>query len=468
MNFGYSYHNTLEEHRGTLDGYDNATLREYVTMLSHEPFVTQRQAAEWLGISKQDLLDLNTVIRNDEILQDYIQHSGIGKKYYKNTILPLFATGKIQASILNEYSYPERIGLYTGFSCMFYCNFCGRNYNEKYDRKLADESFAMFTRMIDEDPKTDWNWRNRLRISGGVEPLTNPLTNNIITHGAEQGYNVQLYTNGYLLSDRYCNDNPGIFDLGALRFSIYGVDQKTTFAVTQNDKAFNTVQENIVNFLNRPELKETNVGLNYILLPGKTNEIYGFLDYIRSIHSRTTARIAFCTIREDHSQSLVAITNEERERLIAVLGDVDNICATDPLLKDVHFDYGYALDSLRYNHISGPLQMVNFHEMVRTGFPQVNVCVDVKSDVYLYHESGFVGRPGATRYVIGNIKEKTLDDVCRAWVESGKTITPRPGDTGYLDAFDHTTSIMINQYRDNIAYGVGLYEGPVNLARHDG
>jgi len=465
MNFGYSYHNTLEEHRGTLDGYNNRILREYVTILSHEPFIKQRDIATHLRLSKQDLLDLNKIIRNDSILQDYIQNSGIGKKYYRNTILPLFATGKIQAAIHKEYSYPERIGLYTGFSCMFYCGFCGRNYNEKYDRNLANQSFEMFTRLIDEDPRTDWNWQNRLRISGGVEPLTNPLTNSIITHGADYGYNVQLYTNGYLLTDRYCNENPGIFDLGVLRFSIYGIDQSTTFSVTQNDKAYETVANNITNFLNRPELKSTNVGLNYILLPGKTQEIYGFLDYIRAIHKNTNRRIAFCTIREDHSQSLVSITNDERTKLIKTLIEVDNICSSDPLLQDVHFDYGYALDSLRYNHVSGPLQMVNFHDMVRTGFPQVNVCVDVKSDVYLYHESGFVGRSGAERYVIGNIKDKSLDEVCRNWVESGNTITPRPGDTGYLDAFDHTVSIMINQYRDNIAYDVSIDDGPIQFSR---
>ena len=467
MSLGYTYNYNKVKHTQTLEHY-NSTVVAYTKLLANEPFITQEQVSIELSINKETLIRLNNVIRNDNVLQDYIKNSGLGNKYWNNTILPLFSTGKLQSAINKDHTYPERIGLYTGVSCMFYCNFCGRNYNAKYEKSYSDSSFKMFKRIIDNDPKDDNNWKNRFRISGGVEPLTNPLTNDIIAYGASNGFNMQLYTNGYLLSNSYINRNKGLLDLAMIRFSIYGIDENTTFNVTKNAKAYTTVLKNIKSLLNRRDLKSTtNVGLNYILLPGKINEMFGLLDYIRDINKHSDRGIDFITVREDHSQDLIAITHNERRQLIDILHQVNEICKTDPYLKNVHFDYGYALESLKQQQITGPLNMVKFNEMVKEGFPQVCLSVDIKGDVYLYHESGFIDRPGADRYIIGNVEHNTLDNVCNKWVSNNKKITPLPGDTGYLDAFDHVTSILINQYRSNNDFGITLAEGPIQISNEN-
>jgi len=464
MSLGYKYREQQQKDLVRISKSYSPRIIEYVKLLADDPFITQQQVAEHFDLSVKELIGINHIIRESDELQNYIKTNGIGSKYWTNTIHPLFGTGKLQSAIAGQHTYPERIGLYTGFSCMFYCNFCGRNYNAKYEKSLGDTSFEMFKRIIDQDPKTDANWRNRFRISGGVEPLTNPLTNDVISYGASQGFNMQLYTNGYLLTDTYMDNNPGIFDLNMIRFSIYGVDEDTTTAVTKNAKAYVNVKKNVKSFLKRKELrKETNVGLNYILLTGKVNEIFGLLDYIREINQEQDRHIDFVTIREDHSQSLISITKDERIKLIEMLHQVDEIKRQDPLLKDVHFDYGYALDCLRYNQVTGPIKMVQFKEMVRDGFPQVCLSVDIKGDVYLYHESGFIDRPGADRYIIGNTTDKTLDEVCDEWVSNDNKINPLPGDTGYLDAFDHVASILINQYRANKEFGVDLNNEPIRI-----
>ena len=105
--------------------------------------------------------------------------------------------------------------------------------------------------------------------------------------------------------------------------------------------------------------------------------------------------------------------------------------------------------------------MIDWTEIVPESFPQVSVAVDVKGDVYVYHETGFLDRPGADRYIIGNISNSSVEQVTRQWVENGRTIKALPMDVGYLDAFDHVVSILINQARDDEDFGIPWSQGPV-------
>ena len=105
--------------------------------------------------------------------------------------------------------------------------------------------------------------------------------------------------------------------------------------------------------------------------------------------------------------------------------------------------------------------MISWKEMVPTSFPQVAVAVDVKGDVYVYHESGFLDRPGAERYIIGNTVNSSIETVVQEFVNSKKIIRPLPPDVGYLDAFDHVVSRLINQARDDEKFGISWNQGPV-------
>ena len=85
-------------------------------------------------------------------------------KYWNNTILPLLNNGSLSHAVNNTYKYPNRIGLYPGLNCQFFCTFCGRNYDAKYERSIADDSLDVFKSIIDQDPKSDENWQDRFRI----------------------------------------------------------------------------------------------------------------------------------------------------------------------------------------------------------------------------------------------------------------------------------------------------------------
>ena len=99
---------------------------------------------------------------------------------------------------------------------MYECTFCGRNYTAKYKRNALDVGIETYKKLIDEAPNDD---KNRFYISGGLEPLTNPKLGEIISHLKKKNFNSSLYTNGYMLTKKFLNKNPEIFDLDSLRIS---------------------------------------------------------------------------------------------------------------------------------------------------------------------------------------------------------------------------------------------------------
>ena len=426
-------------------------------LLADDPFITQREIAKQLSISANELLVISSKIREDQPAQNYILYHGGGTKYWTNTITPLLTNGSLHAAIDHSYMYPNRIGLYTGMSCMFYCNFCGRNPVAKYEKKFEQYGFDVFKQIIDQDIKTDAFWDDRFRISGGLEPLTNKYLGNIITYGAERGYKMQLYTNGYMMTRKYIEQHPGMKDLHAVRFSLYGVDEEGAFKVTRHSESYHRIVENIIEYINSTH--NVRVGVNWIILPGHSKDVIKLLNIIDYINSRTVRPVDFVTLREDFSQNVRIISDEERVHLV----DIFNLIKDFKTNKwpGTHWDFGYALEPLVHGKNSGPLSMISWKEMVPTSFPQVAVAVDVKGDVYVYHESGFLDRPGAERYIIGNTVNSSIETVVQEFVNSKKIIRPLPPDVGYLDAFDHVVSRLINQARDDEKFGISWNQGPV-------
>ena len=95
------------------------------------------------------------------------------KQYWKNTIVPLTQSGTINNVLDNEYSYPHRIGLHIGQSCMFWCTFCGRNMdtNAAYKKSELKATTPDIVNLIKRSPNND---PYRFYLSGGLETLTNP------------------------------------------------------------------------------------------------------------------------------------------------------------------------------------------------------------------------------------------------------------------------------------------------------
>jgi TDP-4-amino-4,6-dideoxy-D-glucose deaminase len=322
-------------------------------------------------------------------------------------------------------------------TCQFFCTFCGRNYNAKYQSQDIDKSFEVFKQIIDQDPKQGEFWQDRFRISGGLEPLTNPHIGKIISYGNSQGFKMQMYTNGYALSKNFLQKQQGILNLEVMRISLYGYDQESYYRVTKNKKAFDIVVKNLKDFCKQVPSTGSKIklGVNWIILPGHSEDVRSVFKMIKEINSVSDFKISFITLREDFSQSNNYISNEEREKLHNIFLEVEQD-------TDVHIDYGYALHSVRHGKPTGPLKMATHEQMDKHGWPQIATSIDSLGNLYVYHETGFLDRPGSDRYIIGNIKNSSVTDIVKKHL-LGPGIKAQPFDVSFLDAFDHTTTLLL-------------------------
>ena len=433
---------------------------EIIKLISDNPFTTQEEICEKFNLSKEELIKKNNKIRESDWAQDYIINAGIGSKYWKNTIIPTIQNGKAKAVLDESYSYPDRIGLCPGLSCMFFCSFCGRNYSASYEQEFGEKGFQVYKKIIDETPK-GVNKKKVYHITGGLEPLTFPRIGDLISYAHNKGFDIEMQTNGYNLTPDFIKKQHGIKDLAVLRVSLYGIDHDSTTEVTKNKTGYDKVRKNLVDFL---KLKTgIKVGLNYVLLQNNLDHALKLLDYIKEINIESGNQIDFLTLREDFSDQAKVISGKEREKLHQIFNEVE-IKLEDRNLDHLHIDYGYALEAIRKNKKSfEPLKRVDYKQLRPKVFPQIAVMIDPKGDVYAYHEATFLDREGAKRYSIGVIDEQhSLQDVITNFL-NGKGIEPLPSDTAYLDAFDHVTTLFLNQLETDIKFGISWSQGPMKI-----
>ena len=270
-----------------------------------------------------------------------------------------------------------------------------------------------------------------------------------------------MQTNGFNLTSDFVEKQHGIKDLSVLRISLYGIDNDSTIEVTKNKMGYNKVKKNIVDFLKlNTGIK---VGLNYVLLHDNLDHALKLLDYIKEINIESDNQIDFLTLREDFSDQAKVITGKEREKLHQIFNEVERKLK-DKNLDRLHIDYGYALEAIRKNKESfEPLKRVDYKQLRPKIFPQIAVMIDPKGDVYAYHEATFLDREGAKRYSIGMVDEKnSLKDVITNFLNE-EGIEALPTDTAYLDAFDHVTTLFLNQLEADIKFGISWSQGPMRI-----
>ena len=449
-----------------------------VHFLSEMPWYTQKNLLEDTGLSKKELIKLNRLIHDSDLLQQMIISEGLGKKYW-NTMLSHVKSGNVEKVINHEYSLPLRLTLFPGMSCMYYCGFCGRNQKAKYNPKEVLEIGAQkFKDAISSLPKG-----STMSISGGLEPLTNMKLGEIITHGKKLGFKIPLITNAHMLTPKYLERQPGIWDLDSLRISLYGTDQESTFDVTRHPKAYELVKNNIIEFVKERNRRKSNVkiGINYIFIPENIHTALPLLDYINEINSNVKGQgIDFLTIRDDfgsvteikddidksvdgrkyHLEGF--LTENQREELVSLFNEFNKRRKIE--CPELHVDFGYAMMALGEGILGKPLARVKGEEMRKSGYPQLSVAMDSHGDIFLHKEAGFLDRPGNKKFIAGRVTEKnTFNNVFEEFINNKHTIDLDHDDDRFMDSYDHLITLLVNQAEFDINVGIPFELGPVKL-----
>lgn len=330
---------------------------------------------------------------------------------YWKTLEPIIESGAMEAAIRGEYRYPYRINIYPGTSCMFRCLFCGRN----YDAVVKGSKPNVFSQVIEQDDGRD---RDRINISGGLEPLTSPYINDICRDLDNKGYRSRMITNGFLLNDKIINKNPYINSLEHIRVSLYGLGPNEYKTTTRHNKGWHVVKENLTRYNKRDD--KTKLYLNYVLLPENFNNLNKILQYIEDIGGahNLSLREDFTFRYEIGDRNKIQDTLLDFEERIKRMG--------------VPVDYGYALQDAMAGKESFLIK-ISAEELTTKQSPQVKVCLDPNGNLYSYMEAGFVDRPGALRHSLGNVINSSIEKELR----KQKQIEVRSDDVQYMDAYNH-------------------------------
>lgn len=436
---------------------------------SRKPWVPQSDVIRKFDLPPEVLKEVNRRIRASKLLQKAVVKLGKAKKYWE-TIVPF--ANRLSDVFDHQYRFPLRLAFYPGVSCMFYCGFCGRNQSAKYPTGQVKAGFDMFAGILSSMPA-----EAAISISGGLEPLTNPRLGDIVTHAKNHGIRVPLITNGYSLTKNYLLKNPGLWNLDSLRVSLYGVDTDSYFYITRLKKAFKMVLENSINFLQQrnlinPKLK---FGFNFIVVDDNIDQLEGVINLIHRINKQVTngPGVDFLTIRDDFESvvgeefdhervyRLNGELSQKREKLIDALPQLETLRET--LCPNLYIDYGYALYPYSKGYVGDQLLKTPEGEMRKSAYPQLSLAVDLFGDVFLYREAGFLNRKGNEKFVIGRVnEEQSFEQIVKEFVSSKREIDNQPGDTRFMDAFDHILTAILNRFEADIETGFSLSSHPVS------
>jgi dTDP-4-amino-4,6-dideoxy-D-glucose ammonia-lyase len=452
-------------------------IKKIIKIFSKKPWVTQTEISKLLKIDREVLININSIISNSEIMQNLIVKEGIAKKYW-NTIIPFASL--TQKTLNNEYSFPRRIALFPGVSCMFYCGFCGRNQAAKYPLNILDESMQMYKKLFNDSSNN-----TAFSISGGLEPLTNPKLGEMVNQAYLKGIRMPIITNGYSLTENYLNKNEGLLNADSIRISLYGVDEKSYEFITRVKKSFKQVRSNTINFLNTRNMKNKKLkfGFNFIIIPENMDQLLEIPDLITDINSKVIngSGINFLTLRDDY-QSVTSHSEKrdverkyrleksmniiEREKLKEFIYRFEE--KRRKLCPDLHVDYGYSLESLFKGHLDTGLIKINGNQMRKYGFTQISVAVDLFGDVFLYREAGFLNREGNEKMIIGRIsKNMPLEEVINNYLTKRKPLELESDDSRFMDSFDHVITSLVNQAEEDKKFKIPFELGPIKLRKEN-
>ena len=80
----------------------------------------------------------------------------------------------------------------------------------------------------------------------------------------------------------------------------------------------------------------------------------------------------------------------------------------------------------------------------------------------MFREAGFLDRPGAKRYIIGNlIKDGSMQNIINNFNNNNFKVDAKKDDIEFLDAWDHVVIKLANQHDSDNKFGIPFNLGPI-------
>lgn len=418
----------------------NTNINDLLEIYSIDPFFSPVQFCKQRGLSGSQFENLINTVRSNHHLVDILV-KGPARQYWKS-IASIRNTTNFYQAVDRTPAYPSRLGLYPGVTCQFKCQFCGRREGTEFKSSLAEQSLELFDKLLTEHAQVP-NQDKIIRLSGGLEPTTNKRITDIVRLIHSKGFEAEMYTNGFNFTDAWLDRQPGMFELDRIRFSVYGYDSESYPTFTEHAKS-HTVLDNIKRFLDRSTMP---VGINYVILTDRLDHFSKVIDWIEQLND-TTRGLSWVSLREDSSQNLWQLTNQERTSIQSHLERLESVLAGKTTI-----DYGYTLWPLRHGQSIGNIRQADVRQLLPKAFPQISVVVDIEGNVYPYHDV-FPDRPGQEKHLIGRIIDQDLYSVVSKWINSLEQKKMTVDDLKFLDTSDHMITLLIRQQEELQTLGV--------------
>ncbi|MCX5704216.1 MAG: radical SAM protein, partial [Candidatus Omnitrophica bacterium] len=264
------------------------------------PVAKSREITEKLNLSLGELLIAYRIIRSIPGLHysliDRSNFSGVAGEVehqleHKDYLLKMFSKRGVV--------YPLIVEFHPGEWCPYRCVFCYTRHGE-CPRYYQDRKFG-------RKPLTPQRARELVRafasggtkeiwMSGGLEPLTTPVSWNVLDEAHKLGLYTKLYTNGQLLEGKALRV---ALESGWARFSIAAITEEM-FGVMhrpiRKEFTFGRAVRNIEGLVRqRGESKKPEIGISYLIIPEPTNykDIVGAADWASAL------KVDFLAIRID-------------------------------------------------------------------------------------------------------------------------------------------------------------------------
>ncbi|OGL51663.1 MAG: hypothetical protein A3C43_09455 [Candidatus Schekmanbacteria bacterium RIFCSPHIGHO2_02_FULL_38_11] len=289
-----------------------------------------------------------------------------------------------KAIVRRENPYPVSFEIDPSNTCNHECTWC--MYEDFMKEKQVIVPKEIFKSVIDEIIEIGIR---SVTFTGGGEPLTHPLTIELMPYMRQRGVSIALVTNGGLLDSE--KDRIIVENCSYIRISIDAGCEVTHTKLHRNkniDK--DNYQKIIDNIRYMVELKkklkkDITIGTGYLVHPQNTQEIFAMVAKMKEIGANYVQIRPVCNLNQEEKELVI---RESRSQIEHSLKMIDDDFHVFPILhrfnEIISMDRGY---DICYGHALVGIIGADCN---------VYLCCQLKGD---------------KRYILGNLKESSFKEI---------------------------------------------------------